>query len=74
MEKQIVLCSCFVVLEELMNAMFYKLLKESYIYLCYVLLSLCETALEDLGRSVNGNILGLLSVPVMPQTKMPPCP
>lgn len=44
----------------------------------------CETAFEDycfcwvscLGHIVNGNIgiLGLLNVPVMPQTKMPPCP
>lgn len=37
--KQIVLCSHFFVLGELMNAMFYKLLKSS-IYLGYVLLSL----------------------------------
>ncbi len=51
-------------------------------YYCYF--CICETAFEDyffcwvscLGHIVNGNIgiLGLLNVPVMPQTKMPPCP
>lgn len=82
--KQIVQ-SFFFVWRELMNAIFYKLLKIIYtVVMYYCHFCICETAFEDycfcwvlcLGHSVNGNtgILGLLTVPVMPQTKLPPCP